>query len=104
VRVLLLSCLLASPLAIAAVEPGPGLTEGQGRETVVRHCTVCHSARLIAQSRGDRDGWRAMIRWMQETQGLWPLGGDEAIILDYLEASYPPLRSGRRKPLRVNFD
>jgi len=41
-----------------------------------------------------------MIRWMQATQGLWPL--DEATenqILDYLATHYPPGESYRRKPL-----
>ena len=35
-----------------------------------------------------------MIRWMQETQGLWPLGEDEDRVLNYLAANYGPLIGG----------
>ena len=63
------------------------------------HCTVCHSARLLTQNRGARDGWLAMIRWMQDTQGLRSLGDDESRVPDCLAANYGPLTVGRRKPL-----
>ncbi len=76
-----------------------GLVLAQGFEVVRMQCTVCHSARLITQNRGDRDTWLDMIRWMQETQGLWPLGEQEALILDYLSSNYGPRASGRRRPL-----
>ena len=70
-----------------------------GFELVSSQCTVCHSARLITQNRADRQGWLAMIRWMQDTQGLWPLGENEAPIVDYLAANYGPAATGRRRPL-----
>ena len=60
------------------------------------HVRVC---RLITQSQADRDGWLAMIRWMQETQGLWLLGEQEALVLDYLAANYGARPTGRRRPL-----
>ena len=37
---------------------------------------------------------------MQETQKLWDLGGDEVVILDYLEKNYAPKEHGRRTPLK----
>jgi hypothetical protein len=37
-----------------------------------------------------------MIRWMQETQGLWQLGEAEPQILDYLAANYAPQENSRR--------
>jgi hypothetical protein len=40
-----------------------------------------------------------MIRWMQETQGLWPLGENEVPVLDYLATNYGPVNVGRRRPL-----
>ena len=43
--------------------------------------------------------WNATIRWMQKTQGLWPLGDNQKIIVDYLRKNYPPLEKGRRVPL-----
>ena len=42
-----------------------------------------------------------MIRWMQETQGLWDLGENEALILKYLSTHYAPEEVGRRKNIDV---
>ncbi|MEQ8261957.1 hypothetical protein [Pseudohaliea sp.] len=99
-RIRLALCLLL-PL-VAAAEDAPlaeGLVVAPGAALVSRHCTVCHGARLVIQNRADRAGWQTMIRWMQETQGLWPLGDDEEPILDYLAAHYGPTPQGRRAPL-----
>lgn len=76
-----------------------GLKQGDGLELVLGNCTNCHSAKLITQNRATRDGWKNMIRWMQETQKLWDLGDQEARILDYLETNYAPEYKGRRQPL-----
>ena len=40
-----------------------------------------------------------MIEWMQATQGLWDLGENEPIILDYLATNYAPEEVGRRANL-----
>ena len=71
---------------------------------VRRSCTSCHSAKLVIQNRATRDGWKQMINWMQETQGLQDLGKYEVKILDYLEKNYAPKRTGRRKPLEMSND
>lgn len=77
-----------------------GLLAGDGLELVKANCTACHSSALILQNRFTREGWHSKIVWMQETQGLWDLGGNEAIILDYLAANYAPQApQGRRIPL-----
>lgn len=77
-----------------------GLLAGEGLELVKANCTACHSSALILQNRFTREGWHSKIVWMQETQGLWDLGGNEAIILDYLTANYAPeAPQGRRVPL-----
>ncbi|MEO0734959.1 MAG: hypothetical protein AAFZ52_19130, partial [Bacteroidota bacterium] len=62
-------------------------------------CTNCHSAKLVTQNRATRAGWKEMIRWMQATQDLWDLGGDEDLILDYLAKYYAPEAVGRRAAL-----
>lgn len=80
-----------------------GLVLAPGFEVVSTQCTVCHSARLISQNRSGRQGWLAMIRWMQDSQGLWPLGENEDLVLDYLAANYGPLSVGRRRPLPANL-
>jgi len=101
-RVLLLTLLLALP-AVAETDGKTGLALAPGFEVVSVQCTVCHSARLITQSRADRDGWLAMIRWMQDTQGLWPLGHQEDTVLDYLATNYGAKPGGRRRPLAVGL-
>jgi len=95
--------LMLGPCAAAGVDPGTGLVIAPGFETVSTHCTVCHSSMLITRSRATRDGWRAMIRWMQETQGLWSLGDKEEEILHYLATNYPPAKTGRRRPLPADL-
>ncbi len=83
-----------------AVDPDTGLIIDEHWELVRAHCSACHSTRLVTQNRGDRDSWLSMIRWMQDSQGLWPFDPvTEAGILDYLAANYAPLETGRRPPL-----
>jgi len=77
-----------------------GLLAGEGFEIVKGTCTACHSSAIILQSGFTREGWHEKIVWMQETQGLWNLGENESVILDYLAANYGIKESqGRRKPL-----
>ncbi|TXB63320.1 hypothetical protein FRY97_09840 [Phaeodactylibacter luteus] len=79
-----------------------GLIAAEGWETVRATCTACHSAKLVTQNKATRDGWKTMIVWMQETQGLWDLGDKEAEILDYLAANYAPEESSRRANLDMD--
>ena len=88
-----------SATATSATDPDSGLIVAPGLDTVKANCTVCHSARLITQTRADRGGWLTMIRWMQKTQNLWPLGPNEPIIIEYLATNYAPEATGRRANL-----
>lgn len=77
-----------------------GLLAGAGFEIVKGNCTACHSSSLILQSGFSREVWHEKIVWMQETQGLWDLGENESLILDYLAENYGPKEAhGRRAPL-----
>jgi len=76
-----------------------GFKEGENLNLVIANCTSCHSAKMVTQNRATRDGWKTMIRWMQETQNLWDLGDSEPLILDYLAKYYAPEKAGRRQPL-----
>jgi hypothetical protein len=76
-----------------------GLVVAEGFEVVRATCTACHSAKLVTQNAATREGWEEMIRWMQRTQGLWELGDQEDIILDYLAENYAPEEVGRRANL-----
>ena len=87
----------------SGIDPKTGLVIAPGFEVVSVQCTVCHSALLVTQNRASREGWLSMIRWMQETQGLWPLGEQEAVVLDYLAKHYGPQRLGRRPPLPAHL-
>lgn len=78
-----------------------GLVFADGFETVRANCTGCHSPKLITQNRASREGWAEMINWMQATQGLWKLGENKAVILDYLAEHYAPEPMGRRGNLPV---
>jgi len=76
-----------------------GLVKNKGYDIVKANCTACHSSKLVTQNRATREGWKSMIRWMQETQNLWELGDNEDIILDYLTKNYAPIYKGRRQNL-----
>lgn len=76
-----------------------GLIDAPGHNSVAAHCSACHSPKLIAQNNMSRERWLSTIRWMQNTQKLWPLGDAEAIILDYLSTWYGPKNQSRRPPI-----
>ena len=76
-----------------------GLIEAEGLMTVVNNCTSCHSSKLIIQNRMNTESWNATIKWMQETQNLWPLGKNQEVIVNYLVTNYPPKAKGRRENL-----
>ncbi len=80
-----------------------GLVEAEGLMTVVNNCTNCHSSKLIIQNRMNAERWNATIKWMQETQNLWDLGDNQAVIVNYLVANYPAKSVGRRANL-ANID
>jgi hypothetical protein len=72
-----------------SVDPKSGLVIAEQWELVRAHCGACHSTRLVTQNRGDRESWLAMIRWMQDSQGLWQFdAATESAILDYLASNY----------------
>jgi len=101
----------ASAAAVrGAISPQPGsrfdtsgFPEAPGQDLVIAHCTACHSGKLVQQNRATRHGWSELIRWMQQTQGLWALAPEiESKLLDYLTAHYGPNQESaaqRRLPL-----
>lgn len=77
-----------------------GLLDAEGLMTVVNNCTNCHSAKLVTQNRMNAERWNETIKWMQKTQNLWDLGGNQEVIVNYLVANYPPIAKGRRMILK----
>jgi len=104
-RLALLIALFFSVVVVhgSEIDTKTGLVIAPGFEVVSVQCTVCHSALLVTQNRASREGWLSMIRWMQETQGLWPLGEQEVVVLDYLAEHYGPQHLGRRPSLPAHL-
>ena len=99
---LLLLGLSAVPALATEQDPQTGFIIAPGWETVRNNCIACHSASLVTQNSGSREHWLSLIRWMQQTQGLWTLDADtENTILAYLSSTYGPKQDARRPPLRV---
>ena len=94
--------LLGLPLMAAGQETDPdtGLVMAEGWQMTKANCTVCHSAKLVTQNSGSRNHWKSLIRWMQDTQGLWEFQPEmENVILDYLAEHYGPKTDSRRPAL-----
>ena len=76
-----------------------GFIEAPGMAETIQNCTNCHSSKLVIQNRMNAERWKSTIKWMQETQNLWDLGENEAVIINYLVTNYPPKKVGRRAVL-----
>lgn len=107
-KILMVSLLFFSLSALGAddkpaLDKDSGLVMGDNWQLVKANCTACHSAAIVTQNRMSRETWLDTIRWMQKTQGLWPLSTNEKPILDYLEKYYSPSDTGRRKNLPTHL-
>ena len=101
-RFILMLFLSQSILAAQNIDPQSGLIIDSGFAVVKKQCSVCHSPQLIIQNKASYQGWLAMLRWMQEKQGMQTISQKtEALILNYLAKNYAPEQAGRRKPLVV---
>ena len=90
------------PVENSAPPASGNLVMDTGWELVNANCSSCHSISLVTQNRMTRSNWISTIRWMQKKQGLWELGDNEAIIVDYLEKNYGVADvPWRRKPLNL---
>ena len=64
---------------------------GAGREETFYACTACHGFRLVAQQGLTRGQWEDSINLMIRRHNMPPLDDkDRKVVLDYLEAAYPP--------------
>ena len=86
------------------IDDKSGLIKADGWELVKSTCTECHAGMMITQNAGNLAVWESRIRWMQETQGLRVLSGEEeATILTYLSANYPQKAFSRRAGLPTHL-
>jgi len=74
--------------AATPADAHPEFPAGEGRETVLRLCSQCHSANIILASGQDRVGWENTITKMAR---LGAKGNDEDFsdIADYLTTNFP---------------
>ena len=64
---------------------------GAGRDETFYACTACHSFKLVAQQGMNRRQWDDTLNWMTTKHGMPALEGkDRELVLNYLEATYPP--------------
>ena len=64
---------------------------GAGRDDTFYACTACHGFKLVAQQGMTRRQWEDSLQWMTDRHGMSPLPPkDLKIVLDYLEATFPP--------------
>ncbi len=94
------------PLALMAqgVDAFTGFPKTGDWELVRANCIACHSQKLVTQQRGTAAQWRAMIRWMQEEQGLWAIDMEvENRIVAWLAENYPPSEDRRRAPIAARL-
>jgi len=64
---------------------------GPGRDEAFYACTACHNFKLVAAQGLSRAGWDDSINLMIRRHNMPPLDGkDREVVLNYLEAAYPP--------------
>ncbi|MET0878616.1 MAG: hypothetical protein ABWY14_15845 [Tardiphaga sp.] len=69
---------------------------GPGRDDTFYACTPCHGFRIVAQQGQSRRQWDDTLDWMTQRHNMPKLDGDQRkVVLDYLEATYPPRTAPR---------
>ena len=64
---------------------------GAGRDETFYACTACHGFKLVAQQGMTRAQWDDSINLMIRRHNMPPPDDkDRAVLLSYLEATYPP--------------
>lgn len=64
---------------------------GAGRDDTFYACTACHGFKLVAQQGMTRRQWEDSLQWMTDRHNMAPLPDkDKKVVLDYLEATFPP--------------
>ena len=64
---------------------------GAGRDETFHSCTACHNFKLVAAQGMSRRQWEESIALMVAKHGMHALDDkDRTIVLDYLEATFPP--------------
>jgi len=82
---------VAQPTFTPREESPEDFPAGTGRDETFYACTACHNFKLVAAQGLNRAQWDDSITLMTRRHNMPPLeGGDRKVVLDYLEAAYPP--------------
>jgi hypothetical protein len=83
---------LAQPAQFTPSEETPEqFPAGPGRDDTFYACTACHNFKLVAAQGMTRRQWEDSLQWMTDKHKMAPLPDKEKkIVLDYLEATFPP--------------
>ena len=101
-----LSCALTIVLAVAAPQAASAQAvtprdetpadypDGPGRDQTFYTCTACHGFKLVAAQGQARAQWEDTLDFMTQRHSMPKLeGNDRKVVLDYLEAAFPPRRA-----------
>ena len=85
-----------SPTFTPSDEKPEDYPPGAGRDETFYACTPCHGFRIVAQQGQSRRQWDDTLDWMTQRHNMPALADqDRKIVLDYLEATYPPRNTPR---------
>ena len=77
---------------------------GAGCDDAFYACTACHNFKLVAQQGMTRRQWEDSLQWMTDRHKMPPLPEkEEKVVLDYLEATFPPRAPANRPGWRSPF-
>jgi hypothetical protein len=104
-RIIIVVALLALAAAPAAAQapaftPSDEMPEdypaGPGRDDTFYACTPCHGFKIVAQQGQLRRQWDDTLDWMTQKHAMpRPKDADRKLLLDYLEAAFPPRTAPR---------
>ncbi len=76
---------------------------GEGKRTVVRICSECHSLGNVVNSRNTASGWEATIDEMT-IRGAQIFADDKRMVVAYLDKYYGLNRSEREALMRARYE
>jgi competence protein ComEA len=88
VRILAAAVLLALGATPVLADDFKTLPEGQGRDTMVKVCSQCHSPEIAAQQKLDAQGWKDLVNQMANN-GANATDAEFDTISKYLATAFP---------------
>ncbi len=76
---------------------------GEGKRTVVRICSECHSLENVVNQRNTASGWEAIIDQMT-LRGAQVFADDRKMVVAYLDKYYGLNRSEREALMKARYE